>query len=233
MGFIKAGNVATKAAAFSMKDIEDHAKSLLLRARQQVEQLLAAAQAEAETLKQQAKAAGFEEGRREGLAKGREEGLKAGRDEALSEQRGQLGKLAAALTGAATELETSRRELEAAALKDVIRLAIAIAERVTKRQGALDPQVAIANVNDALRLVVHASDVRIAMHPSQMAMLREVLPQLKSQWPALEHVELIEDASLAPGGCRVFTAHGQVDGDLDEQLKRIVTELLPEAEASV
>jgi len=36
-------------------------------------------------------------------------------------------------------------------------LAIAIAERVTKRQGLLDPQVALANVEEALRLVVHSA----------------------------------------------------------------------------
>ncbi|MGE5609138.1 MAG: FliH/SctL family protein [Bacillota bacterium] len=231
MGLIKAGNVTAKATVFSMKDIEDHAKALLLRARQQAEQLLAAAQVEAEGLKQQAQADGFAEGRQEGLTKGREEGLKIGREAALQEQREQLANLITALTGSVTQIDVSRRELEAAALKDVIRLAIAIAERVTKRQGVLDPQVAIANVTDALRLVTHASDVRIALNPSQVTTLQEVLPRLKSQWPALTHVELMEDESLAPGGCRVFTAHGVVDGDLDEQLKRIVAELLPEAEA--
>lgn len=230
MGLIKAGNVTARVTAFSMKDIENQAKALLLRARQQAEQLLAAAQVEAEGLKQQAQADGFAEGHQQGLAQGHQEGLKAGREEALQEQRGQLANLVAAMTGAMAQIDASRRELEAAALKDVIRLAIAIAERVTKRQGVLDPQVAIANVTDALRLVTHASDVRIALHPSQMAMLKEVLPRLKSQWPALAHVELIEDESLAPGGCRVFTAHGLVDGDLDEQLRRIVAELLPEAE---
>jgi flagellar biosynthesis/type III secretory pathway protein FliH len=40
-------------------------------------------------------------------------------------------------------------------------------------------------------------------------------------------VQLIEDASLSPGGCRVFSESGAVDADLETQLDRICVELLP------
>jgi len=32
---------------------------------------------------------------------------------------------------------------------------------------------------------------------------------------------------LAPGGCRIYTAQGEVDGDLDGQINRVVADLIP------
>jgi flagellar biosynthesis/type III secretory pathway protein FliH len=58
--------------------------------------------------------------------------------------------------------------------------------------------------------------------------LEAALPQLKLAWPTLSHVELIDDATLAPGGCRICTARGQVDAALDAQLDRVVADLLPD-----
>jgi flagellar assembly protein FliH len=128
---------------------------------------------------------------------------------------------------AAAELQASRAELEAAALQEVVRLAIAIARRITKRQGVLDPQVLTANLEEAMKLVSDASDVRIAIHPNQRKTLDAALPQLGLSFPPLKHVEIVEDPAIAPGGCRVFTRNGQIDADLDVQLDRIVSDLLP------
>ncbi|MCY2955393.1 MAG: FliH/SctL family protein [Planctomycetota bacterium] len=229
MGLIKSANMPAAVSPFSMKDVERQAVALLGQARREAERFLAAAQAAGEELKSQARTAGYVQGQEEGLTAGRKEGFSAGREQGLEERRAELNGLVGALTEAAEQVNASRLELEAAALNDVLRLAVAIAERVTKRLGVLDAQAAVANVAEAMKLVGHESDVRIAIHPSQKAALAEALPRLRRDWPKMEHVELIEDGALAPGGCRVFTAHGQVDGDLDEQLRRIVGDLLPAA----
>ena len=42
-----------------------------------------------------------------------------------------------------------------------------------------------------------------------------------------KHVELTDDATLAPGGCRIYTRGGRVDAALDEQLDRVIADLLP------
>ena len=74
---------------------------------------------------------------------------------------------------------------------------------------------------------MNACDVRIAIHPKQRETFLAALPQLKLQWPALEHVELIEDLTVSPGGCRILTRGGEVDADLDRQIDRIAADLLP------
>src|SRR5204862_640649 len=107
----------------------------------------------------------------------------------------------------------------------------AIARRVTKRQGLIDGEVITANLADAMRLVVHAADVQIAIHPAQRNALEASLPHLRTEWPGLKHVNLIDDPTLAPGGCRIFARGGQVDADLDTQLDRVIADLLPDAKA--
>jgi flagellar assembly protein FliH len=161
------------------------------------------------------------------MAQGLEEGKKSGHDQALAEHRDKFTAATKALTQAAAQFEAARGDLQSKGLAAVIELAAAITRRVTKRQGMLDPQVLTANLQGAMQLVSHAADVRIAVHPQQLKTLTAELPNLKLSWPKLSHVELIEDATLSPGGCRVFTAHGAVDGDLDAQLDRVIDLLLP------
>lgn len=227
MAVIKADQTPATVSAFSMADIEKQAKLILLGAKVRAERLLVAAQEEAEQIKKEAHAQALVEGRKEGLAQGMEQGRQQGREAALAEQRQQLAELVAAMTQGVQELDASRLQLEAEAKTAVIRLAIAIAERVTKRLGVVDPQVAEANVEEALRLVVRSADVRIAVHPSQKGMLAEVLPRIQAKWPALKHVDLIGEPSIAPGGCRIYSGGGEVDADLDLQLTRIAEELIP------
>lgn len=230
MPLIKSANAPPAATPFSLADVERVAKTTLLRARQQAEQLLAAAQAEGEALKINAHVQGMAEGRQEGLAKGFEEGRQAGHQQALNEHRSQLQQSLAAVTRIATTLEASRADLEATALAEIVKLSIAIARRVTKRQGLLDPEVLAGNLAEALKLVVQSTDIRVAIHPSQRATLDDALPRLRLQWPNLVHVKVIEDATLDGGGCKVFTENGQVDADLAGQLDRIAAELMPVAD---
>jgi flagellar assembly protein FliH len=227
MPLIKSANVPSSISSFSMVNIETQARSLLGRAQRKADELLAAAQAEAESMKKAAHTQGLADGRRDGLAQGPAEGKKSGHDQALNEHREKFTAAIAALSAAATQFDNQRGDLEATGLRSVIELSASIARRVTKRQAMLDPQVLIENLQGAMKLVSHAADVRIAVRPADLETLKAELANLKSRWPQLNHVELIEDATLGRGGCRVFTASGAVDGDLDGQLDRVIEQLLP------
>lgn len=227
MPVIRSDSHAASARPFSLADIQQQAQAVLDRAAEQARQLLAAARAEAQALRERAEAEGRAEGRRRGYEEGRAEGLRAGQELAVAEYREKLAAALAALNAAMESIDRSRRDLETAILPEVVSLSVAIAERVVKRMGALDPEVALANVREALRLVCHAADVRIAVNPRDRSALESAVPSLLLARPDLQHVAVVEDATLAPGGCRVYTARGMVDGDLDVQLGRIAAELLP------
>src|SRR3954469_8152329 len=161
MAVIKAEHApAQSVTPFSMADIERHAKSLIVAARVRAERLILAAQQEAEDLKRAAHAQALVDGKKQGIAQGLAEGRAAGREEALNEHRQELSSVLTSLTEAARQLDASRIELESQAKSAVVQLAIAIADRVTKRMGQLDPAVAEANIDEALRLVVQSADVR-------------------------------------------------------------------------
>lgn len=227
MGLVKAAYTPASLSSFSMRDVEQQANALLVRARQAAEQLIAEAQREAAGLKKAAHEQGLAEGRREGLARGADEGCAAGRKQALEEHKAQLTLAVDALASSAADMDASRGDLESAALEEVVALAVAVARRVTKRQGLIDPAVLCENLREAMRLVVHAADVKVAINPAQRATLDAALPVLRLDLPRLGHVELVDDASVEPGGCRVYAGGGQVDATLDEQLDRVVADLLP------
>jgi len=210
-----------------MKDIEEQARAILLRARGRAEELIKEGQAQGEIIRTRAALEGMAQGKKAGFEQGSAEGRKSGHESALAEHRAKLTDLVNALSGAAAELSASRNRLEIEAESEVLKLAVAIARRVTHRQASADASVVGDSLANAMKLVVHASDVRIAIHPSSRVTLEDSLPRLKLQWPSLDHVELIEDATISPGGCRIFTRAGEVDANLDGQIDRIAAELVP------
>jgi flagellar assembly protein FliH len=233
MALIKQSNPAAAAARpFSMADIESHARKMLLQARQQADQLLAAAQAEAEAMKRQAleegTAQGLAAGKREGLAQGKAEGVATGRKEAFEAEKTDLTELAAALAAALEQFDGGRRAMIEEAEAELLPLALSIARKVTKRMGAIDPRVVESNAREAVRLLATKHDVRIVLHPSQSQLMHSVVDRMKVQWPQLGHVTLVDDTSITPGGCRVHTAGGEIDAELDSQLDRLARELVPD-----
>src|SRR5580704_12351567 len=128
MGVIKSSEAPITATAFSMQDIEAVAKRILLRARIEAAQIVAAGQTEAQNIKRQAQVQGQEEGRLTGIA----EGKKTGHAQALAEHGAAMTKLIATLTEGVRQLDQSREELAANGLREVIQLACAIAQRIAR-----------------------------------------------------------------------------------------------------
>ena len=150
-------------------------------------------------LKEQAKIQGHQEGIAAGVAEGKAAGQKAGEQQALAAHNAALTELVKALTGISAQMNASRHQLEEEAGNAVVQLAVSIARKVTK------------------------------LDPSQRQTLLDALPALKMQWPSLAHVEIVDDPTLAPGGCRIRTRGGLIDADLDRQIDQIAHDLLPEA----
>ena len=96
------------------------------------------------------------------------------------------------------DLDERRDDLHTTGLHEVVELACGIARRITRRQASFDPEVLCGNLKDSMALAVHAADIRIALHPSQIQTLQKELPNLKLTWPQLKHVELVEDAHDRP-----------------------------------
>lgn len=231
MPVLKAANTPTDAVPFnefSLVDIEREAAALLEGAKRRAAAIIEHARVEGEKERKQAEQQGFDEGRRAGHADGFRQGREEGKQQAIEEHAQKLGELAEVLDGVLRAFNAEREQLAARAGSEVPHLAVAIAGRIVKRAGAYDPNVCIANATAALRLVMRAHDVKLNVHPDDFASIKTLLPELKRKWPALTHVDLVEDPNLARGGCRVHTEGGLVDADLQTQLDRIAADLIPE-----
>ncbi len=147
MAFIKS-QAAPHTAPFQWRDIEAEARQLIEDAKQRSEAILQQARVAAETLTEAARADGYRRGHAEGLADGSEQGCRL----AVDAHGGQLESAIAALHDAAEKLTEAKQQVRADATREMVDLAIAIAQRVTKRQAMLDPEVLFANVRESFAL---------------------------------------------------------------------------------
>ena len=222
MPLIKSADAPT-AKRFQWLDIEAEADALLDTARSRAEEIIAQARQEAQAIRDAARQEGFDLGRREGLPRGADDGPGI----AVEEHRQELCSAIKLLSHAAKKLAAAHECSCADSVGAQIELAIAIARRVTKRQAMIDPQVLVENLRESLALAGRSHRVRIAIHPAQQQVLAEALPRLKLDWPSLCEAQIVEDASMGVGGCRVYTEHGCIDADLRGQLDRVISQLMP------
>jgi flagellar assembly protein FliH len=167
-----------------------------------------------------------EEARREGLEKGRAEALV----QAQKTERERLAPEAAAardlLRKAAEALQAKRAELVAAAERDLVRLALRIAEKIVKREITASGAIAAENVRRAIELTANRQVVRILVHPDDMAALEGFLPDLRRDFTDILDLAIEGAATVGRGGCVVTTREGHVDATIAAQLEEIERGLL-------
>jgi flagellar assembly protein FliH len=223
MALLKSSKLPDAVARFTFPDIEEQARARLALAQERAEQIIADAQARATEIESAAR----EQGQAAGWQQGHADGHDCGASAALDQHAAKLREAIATFNSAAAALEDFRAQVESAATRDAVELALAIAARITRRQGVIDPDVLLENVKGALNIVGRSGVTRVAVHPSQRSVLSELLPQLQLDSASLRHAEIVDDESISPGGCRVYTSHGHVDADLQTQLDRVTMKLLP------
>jgi len=218
------------AIVMDLSDLEREGAGIVDRARAQAARLMAegksAAQRETLGIREQARQAGHREGLEAGLAEGR----KQGHDEALAAAAAQLKDLAARWSQTLEVLHQHMPEHVADARTDLVKLALAIARRVTHQEALRNRQVTAAVVEETLRTAGAARRVALHVNPLEVDALAEYLPDLLGKLRSIEEVELTADEGIAPGGCELRCGAGQIDARIETQLDRIAAELLGEKE---
>jgi flagellar assembly protein FliH len=181
-------------------------------------EILREAEAERDRIREAARREGFEKG----LAEAREAALRTERERVAAE----TADLAETLRRAAQGLESARAGLVAAGERDLLRLALRIAEKIVRAEIGSGRPVAPAAVRRALELTASRRDVRVRVHPEDRAAVEAVLPDLRRQLADLGRVALEDDPAVSRGGAVVVTPEGSVDADVRTQLEEIERGLL-------
>jgi flagellar assembly protein FliH len=146
-------------------------------------------------------------------AAGQREGEAAGRARAAAEMESALSRFAGTIDELAALRGRLRREAEA----DTVKLAIAIARRVIRRELAVDPETLHGLVLAALEKLQGHEICRVRVHPQHVAAIAALLR--KSVSGAV--IEVLPDASRDPGAAVFETDRGNLDASVESQLGEI------------
>ncbi len=150
---------------------------------------------------------------REAHAAGLREAESAAKVRAAAEVQAALEKLAQSIG----DLAQMRGRLRKQAEGDAVKLSLAIAKRVLRREVAMDPDAMRGLATAALEKLqaqeICRVRVSVAQAPAIAAMLR--------QTPANANTQVIPDGSLPPGGIVFETNQGNLDASVDSQLQEI------------
>ena len=183
--------------------------------------VVAAARAEADAIREQARA--------EGLAVGRAEGAAAARAEAHAQLDPALRALAAAADGLAGERAALAERVE----RQAVDLAFELSEKVVAGAIEARPERVLDVVRGALRCLVERERLQVLVNPEDLEIVREAIGGLTGELGGVEHVEVQEERRIGRGGAIVRTPATQVDASIRTKLDRAREVVAAELQESV
>ncbi len=150
---------------------------------------------------------------RDAHAAGLREGEAAGKSRAAAEIQPVIERLARSIE----EMGALRAQFRKEAESDMVRLSLAIARRILRRELAVDPDAMHGLVLGALEKLQSQEICRVRVHPSHAA---QVTACLRKSVPA-SSVEVVADSAREPGSVIFETEHGNLDASVDSQLQEI------------
>lgn len=217
-----------EAIVLDLGDIGAQASRIRAAAETQAAKIISDAQAKAEKIARERAAQAQESGYSEGLEAGLAEGRATGHAEALAQSAEQVRQLTAAWSQVVQEWEQQRAEMEREARQSVLDFALRAAEKIVHRVIEVDESVVIDQAAQALSLVMSGHDASVRIHPVDHPILEEAMPDLMKELSSIDHIELVDDESITPGGCVVAFGQGQIDARIETQMQRLIDMILPE-----
>jgi flagellar assembly protein FliH len=141
------------------------------------------------------------------------EGEAAARERAAAEVNTLLERLARSIGELAELRPRLRREAEA----DMLRLAMAVARRILRREMAIDPGALHGLAMAALEKLGTEQVCRVRVHPSMASEIHALLEKS----PGRADVEVVADAIGEPGTVVFETERGDLDASGETQLEEI------------
>lgn len=152
----------------------------------------------------------------EGFEQGRKDGFKAGEQE-VQTQLEHLGSILELFNAPLNELDDT-------VVKQLVDLTTIIAGQVIRRELRADPGQIIAVVRECIKsLPVTSRKVNIYLHPDDALLVRgafSIDENVDQSW------QIVDDPVLTRGGCRVEAENSKIDATVEQQLNRVIANLL-------
>jgi flagellar assembly protein FliH len=215
---IKAGKILPSGTVihgteFNFEDMSTQASAYLDTIQQKAAQILSQAQQQAKQTFLQA------------AERGRQSAFDAARKAAIDEMNTQWHTLLPVLQQAIDHTAQLRTNWLRQWERQVIQLALAVAERLVRGELSRRPTIAHEWIRETLELAASGERVTLRLNPADCEALGPLKDSLLSQFSNLAATDIIPDSHIESGGCRVETEFGHFDQQLTSQLGRIEEEL--------
>ena len=193
---------------------------------------------EIESPEEKAKKKGFEIGYKEGLNKGylegHKRGYKKGFEKGKKEAEEKYKKLENVLKKDFQEkiqsintflknLEKESKELILNMDKEVLNLALNIAQKLILKEIERDPEISLRLIREALNYIAEGTELNIKVNPEEYKFLKE---NLLKHIPPSQKIKLIPDESISKGGIFIETSLGVIDATFEKRWKKLLETLL-------
>ena len=221
MGLRKAASRA-EPLLVDLSELGDSTRRVRQQAEAQAQVVRDRAAQDAQTLRDEAKTSGFDEGYAAGLQEGRAEGIRQAETARAEELQALVDQLQQAVVEvvAQTELcESAFARVVPEVVEDLVRKILPTAA-LTNSDLVRDHALALAQQVPAPR------SLRIYVCPDAHERMHLDLPSLLQALGPRERVELLPDDTLDPGDVRLEHGTGVVDGRISKAIDRLAEELL-------
>lgn len=152
----------------------------------------------------------------EAYIRGFNKGEKAGFDAAGEK----IASFQAMLTGAIEELSHIQKQIRRDTEKEVVELALVVAERIVRQELSSNRQAIVGVVREALQKVEHQQAVVIKINPAEIQFLDPSQLSFTDTAGQTNNIRIrIEaDETITRGGCFIETESGDVDARIETQI---------------
>ena len=194
-GGASSGSPKGAAAKASLPEARDEREL----ARQQAEEIVRQAQAEAARIEQEA----YDRG----VAKGEAEGRAAGKEE----YEAKVHQFALFLD----TLQNQRAEVLGRYEREMLTLITTMVDRLVQHEVSVNPLVIQACLQQAMTFVVENSLVKVHLNSEDLHRIKEISLENPALFEGKNRVQLVEDPVISQGGCLLKTGFGEIDATLE------------------
>lgn len=161
-------------------------------------------------------------------AQGYDEGERAG----IAAERGRLESIIKMLRLAMEEVEAVKADLNRAAERQALHLALAVARKVLQTEVQINPEAVARVVRGALEHSVEAENLTVKVNPGDLHILKNLEFRSPELSTVLEKCNFESDDQVSSGGCLIQSELGEIDARIATQLRFIEERFLAILEES-
>jgi flagellar assembly protein FliH len=160
------------------------------------------------------------------LARVRDDSYRKGFSEGAEFQKKEMQPVMNAISTMTKTIPLIRKDIIAKTEEQIVKLSLAIAEKILNQEVATNKEVVLGVVKGALRNISETEGMKIRLNPQDLSYIMEVKKDFLQSVDGVRNVVFEEDVSVKRGGAVVETMFGEVDARLESQLKEIEAAML-------